>query len=390
LRLTISAIAFLAFNLSAGLSSAQELEGNFYPDKDTYMIGEPLFFTTEIQNKSANPAYLWPHKPGQCLDLYTFFVHGPQIACGNKWDNVCESEPLLLKPGETYHERWPLDHWYRLSREGEYEVTISHKLYVSSAITGIQDFTFSSTFKVNLIPEDKESIERALRKFERDLNSTDPEIEHAALDTMATTAPSFFLQEALRLAHDKDPFRVLHAIGALRQMNVPQGRAVLADIITGRELANHDEVEVRFHAIQALAESSDISYLSLVQRYMEDKVNDIQLESMIAVAQLGKETTTPELQRFLLSPDVTTRKNAAYALRFAMNGRAVEALIGALQDSDPAVRTRVVTSLQEMTGRSESQSNSPAEIQERWRKWWRAQGTKTQLIAPAPFVCRQD
>ena len=354
-RVRCKHVGFFVVTLFASLSSAQDLVGVFHPDKDTYMVGEPLFFTTEIKNTRNEPVYLWARKPENCLDLYEFWVQGRGFACGNRWDNGClAEEPMLLTPGETYHERWPLDHWYHLDREGKYDVTISHKLSVSSSSTGVTDFSFSSKFPINLVQADSASVKKVLREFERDLTSNDPDVEHAALDTMATTAPSYFLPEVMRIAHEKDPFRVLHAIAALRQMNIPEGRAVLADLITSRETSNQDEISVRFHAIQALGESQDTAYLPLLQRYMADKINDIQLESMIAVAQLGKEATTSELQRFLLSADPASRRNAAYALRFAMDGQAVEVLIEALTDKDPEVRKRVLTSLQEITGHSEA------------------------------------
>jgi hypothetical protein len=390
LRVKCALIAFVVLFLSAFLSSAQELQGNFHPDKDTYMIGEPVFFTTEIKNTRNEPVYLWAQKPGDCLNLYEFSVS--RFGCTNKWDEGCVAPPMLLGPGETYREGWPLDNWYRLNHEGKYDVTISHKLRISSSSRGLEDFSFSSKFQIKLRLADSESVEKVLQKFERDLTSDDPDVEHAALDTMATTAASYFLPDVMRIAHDKDPFRVVHAIAALRQMNIPEGRAVLADIITNRETTNQDEITVRFNAIQALGESGDVGYLSLVQRYTGDKIDSIQLESMIAVAQLGGDATTPQLQQFLLSPDPATRKNAAFALPFAMNRQAVDALIEALTDKETEVRKQALTSLEGMTGHSEALSGSalPLEMQNRWRKWWRENRENARLIEPPAFVCRMQ
>jgi hypothetical protein len=390
LRVRCKLIASVALSLSAFLSSAQDLRGNFHPDKDTYMIGEPAFFTTEITNTRREPVYLWAQKPGECLNLYEFSVSG--FGCTNKWDEGCMAPPMLLGPGETYREGWPLDNWYRLNREGEYDVAISHKLRISSSSRGLEDFSFSSKFRIKLRPADSESVEKVLQKLERGLNSDDPDVEHAALDTMATTAPSYFLPDVMRIAHDKDPFRVVHAIAALRQLNIPEGRAVLADIITNRETSNEDEISVRFHAIQALGESGDVGYLSLVQRYTGDKIDSIQLESMIAVAQLGGEATTPQLQQFLLSPDPAIRKNAAFALRFAMNRQAVDALIEALTDKEAEVRKQALSSLEGVTGHSETPSDSalPLEMQNSWRKWWHENRESAHLIEPPAFVCRLD
>ena len=384
----------LALSLCAGLFCAsllwgQQLQGRFYPEKDGYMVGEPLFFGTEIKNIGSEPVYIWAKKQGECLDVYEFSVQKDGFSCGNKWDNGCLAEPLLLKPGESFRHHWPLDNWYRFDHQDKYEVTITHRLYLSSARGGVEDFTFSSKFTLRLGPADAQAMQNILQGFQRDLESSDPEVRHAALDTVATTAPSYFEPTILRLARDRDAFKVQHAIAALRRMNTPQGRAALADILTAREANSEDEISVRFHALQALGESGDASYLPLVSRYMQDKASDDQLAAMIAVAKLGRNAA--ELQRFLLTGDLATRKNAAYALRFMVNPDAVGALIGALSDKDSGVRDRVAKSLVELTGHSVSVANNngvpPEEIQRHWRAWWLDNSGKVTLIDDPGFVC---
>src|ERR1700733_14067805 len=88
----------------------------------------------------------------------------------------------------------------------------------------IHDFTFSSKFEVNLEPADPLSVQRILQEFERNLRSSDPDVRHAALEVLATTAPGYFESTALRLSRDEDPFVVLHAVAALGRMNAPEDK----------------------------------------------------------------------------------------------------------------------------------------------------------------------
>jgi HEAT repeat protein len=368
--------------LTTLLVSAQELKGRFYAEKDSYMLGEPLFFSMEIKNTGNELVYLNARK-GECLDKYEFSLQKAGFTGSTTWDNQCHGEPLPLKPGETDTSRWPLDFWFRVEHEGKFNLTVTRRMRTSSVSRGITELTFSSTFEFNVVPSDEQGVQKVLQDFERNLHSDDPEIRHNALDVMSTTAPTYFHEIALRLAHDKDVFNVLHAIGALRRMNTPEGRVALADILATREANSEDEITARANAIQALGESEDESYLALVTPYVRDTSEHIQLAAMIAVAKLGNEPTVPQLQRLLLSPDPITRKNAAFALRFSINPSAVDALIGDLTDKDPTVRGRILTSLTELTGHSvpiaSNRNVSSQVVQNLWRAWWQHNGARTSL-----------
>jgi hypothetical protein len=93
--------------LTTLLVSAQELKGRFYAEKDSYMLGEPLFFSMEIKNTGNELVYLNARK-GECLDKYEFSLQKAGFTGSTTWDNQCHGEPLPLKPGETDTSRWPL------------------------------------------------------------------------------------------------------------------------------------------------------------------------------------------------------------------------------------------------------------------------------------------
>jgi hypothetical protein len=368
---------------------AQDLQGRFYPEKDGYMVGEPVLFNMEIKNTGAEGLYINAKNPDKCLDTYEFFVTGPSSGCGAKWDGECRDEQSPLVHGDSYRGQWPLNFWYQFERDGKYEVSATRHIPIQSSRGDFQDFTFSSKFEVKLDLPDPVRVQGILQEFDRNLHSSDPDVRHSALDVLSTTAPIYFQGVALRLSRDKDAFAVYHAVGALGRMNTPETRAALADVITTREATTDDEIIARIRAIEALGRSGDASYQGLIEHYMKDNNEHIQLAAMVAVAQLGKAEAVPHLQRFFFSADPVTRKNSAYALRFSTSPEAVEALINAIADKDACVRERVLTSLKELTGHSVGDSprnGAPEKTQDSWRSWWRA--NKGKLTLPElEFVC---
>jgi len=215
---------------------------------------------------------------------------------------------------------------------------------------------------------------------------------------LSTSAPVFFETTALRLSHDEDPFVVIHAVAALGRINTPATRAALAEIIApGKSSAESapdkpvtDFGVARIRAIEALGRSGDNNYRGLIERYTDDNNEFVQLAAMVAIAQLGKAEAVPQLQRFLLSADPVTRKNAAYGLRYSTAPNAVETLIEAVPDKNLNVQERVLTSLKEITGQSfgdsATDSTSAQKLQNEWRVWWAAHKEKFAM-PELKFLC---
>lgn len=377
---------------------AQDLQGRFYAEKDTYTLGEPVLFNVEIKNTGASVAHLNAKSSNACLDTYEFTVNGTHSACSTTWNPQCQDEELALDQGQSDRHQWPLDSWYQFEAPGKYQVTVTRHIPVRTSPGEAHDFTFASKFEINLEPADPARVQAILQEFERNLHSSDFDVRHAALDVLATTAPAYFESTALRLSRDADPFVVVHAASALERLDTPEARAALADLLapgkSPRESAPDTQVTeyglVHIRAIEGLGRSGDPSYLSLIERYADDTNEYVQLGALVAVAQLGKSNAVTQLQRLFLSGDITTRKNAAYALRYSTEPDAVEALIGAITDKDSVVRERVVKSLRELTGQSlevGEVGGAPQKLQDKWRTWWRTH-KETFTVSELQFLCR--
>jgi HEAT repeat protein len=377
--------------LCSSHAQGQQLQGRFYPEKNSYMVSEPVLFNMEISNTGAEAVYINAKKPGECLDTYEFSVAGPDSSCSARWNAECGDTVLSLKPADSYQGQWPLNFWYQFEREGKYEVNATRHIPTMSKDGDFHDFTFSSKFEIKLVPLNPALIQSTLQEFEHKLHSSDPDVRHAALDVLASTAPSYFQEIALTVSRSKDAFAVLHAVGALERINTSETRAALADLLTGDEVTTEDEILVRIHAIEGLGHSGDAAYETTIGRYLQDKNEHIQLAAMVAIAQLGKAQGVPQLQRFSFSSNPTTRKNVASALRFSTTPESVEALIDSLTDKDPSVRDQILTSLADLTGHSvgaiKGDRASPEQVQNAWRDWWRDNKGKTHFPDRLEFLC---
>jgi len=106
----------------------------------------------------------------------------------------------------------------------------------------VKEFHVSSDLQFNVTAADPAIVEEVLRKFEAELDSKNPDVRHDALHMLSTAAPTYFHDEALRLARDPDPFVVAHVVGALGRLNTPEDRVTLAETITSRKATNDNEL----------------------------------------------------------------------------------------------------------------------------------------------------
>jgi hypothetical protein len=386
-------ILALLLSSSSVCAQTQQLQGRFYGETDSYMVGEPVLFNLEIKNTGPEVLYLHAKNPAGCLDTYEFSAQGTNSpVCSAKWNSECIDDLLTLKPGESEQGQWPLNFWYQFEKEGKYEVNVTRHIPIMSSAGEYRDFTFSSKFEVRIAPLDSARVQGILQDFEKKLHSHDPEVRHAALDVLSSTAPEYFQDIALTVSRSKDAFAVLHAIGALERINSAETRAALGDLLTAEEPSTDDEILVRVHAIEGLGHSGDASYQTSIGRYLEDKNEHIQLAAMVAIAQLGKADAVPQLQHFFFSSNPLFRKNAAYALSYSTRPEAVEALIDAIPDKDSGVRERILASLTSLTGHpfedAKGTEKSPVQTQNAWRFWWRENKDKVYFPDRLEFLCR--
>jgi HEAT repeat protein len=115
---------------------------------------------------------------------------------------------------------------------------------------------------------------------------------------------------------------------------------------------------------------------------------------MGAIAKLGKGSIVSLLQAQLQSPVQKQRWWAIRALRITNSPDAVDAIITALRDRDPEIRTQAATSLTELTGHSVTKrgapSPTPIQLENLWLAWWHTHKNSTTIIEYPGELCRMS
>ena len=76
-------------------AQAQPLQGRFYPEADSYIVGEPVLFNLEIKNTGSEDVYLHAKNPSGRLHTYAFSVQRTNsAACGANWNAECAMRRL--------------------------------------------------------------------------------------------------------------------------------------------------------------------------------------------------------------------------------------------------------------------------------------------------------
>ncbi len=118
----------------AQVSSAQEISGRFYPEKQAYLVGEPVFVVLDLANTSPEMVLI----SVSCTWLNTRFEalsapkphHEPSLfgCIGGGEAGSCGGSVKPILPGEHYLRRYLLDGFFRLSSPGDYPIRAWHKV----------------------------------------------------------------------------------------------------------------------------------------------------------------------------------------------------------------------------------------------------------------------
>ncbi len=375
---TIALFALLAGLLCPALVRAQALAGRFYPEKQTFFVGEPIFIDFEITNKGHEPAWIDQRMGAPCIEPDPIEVEGAKHH-GLGWDTTfgcfggvggsCVGGAIELKPGVNHTARIFLNLGFRLDSAGSYQVHArrSVPVYASGAFAPPRTAPtkeFSSDFQITLVQGSEDDLKAAFQPYVEDASTPEQGDHWLAIAAIEEMAPPFLEDLILKLANT--PNRVSPA--TLLRLNTPRSKQKLVE---WAEQSSNGALQQG--AIQALAGTRDPSYLPLLIR-IAGKLTDGIRDSAIWGAGLFGEDAVPFLESKLGDPDAYARVAAARGLGLTRSRSAVSILIGALQNPDDEVHRQVTVSLAELTHRSitkEPWHESPSPDQyRRWHNWW--------------------
>lgn len=383
---SIILFALLAGILSPTFVRGQALAGRFYPEKQTYLFGEPVFIDFEITNNGEKPAWIDQRMGEPCIEPDPMEVVGAKHA-GPGWDTTlgcyggiggsCPGGVVELKPGTKYATRIFLNSWFRLDHAGTYQVHARRivPVYPSGEFAAswtVPNKEFSSDFQISLVQGTEEELKAAYQPYVEDASTPEQGDHWLALAAIESMAPPVLEDLVLKLAETPNRENPV----TLLRLNTPRSKQKLVD---WAEQSGNSGLQQG--AIQALATTRDPTYLPLLIR-IAGTSTDGNRDSLILAAGLFGEEAIPFLKSTLGSADVEARVAAARGLGLTRSRSAVSILIGALQDPNEEVHRAVTVSLAELTHRSitkEPWHESPSPDQyRRWHNWW----LENEHIAP--------
>ncbi|MCI0403828.1 MAG: HEAT repeat domain-containing protein [Acidobacteria bacterium] len=375
--------------LFPALLAAQRLEGAFYPSRQSYLLGEPLFVVFEVVNKGEEPTgILLGATSGQCALAYGLRVEvsGAERdlpwprGCAGGFAGSCLGGRVPLAPKQSYTRRYLLNDWYRFPEPGRYHVHIAQELQVwdEDDYTAQPLGTIESEFTLVIEQPEEESVKRAYEPVLADLRSDDPS-RNEALHALDQMAPTFLKDLILELSRSSDLSQPVLVLSALEKLNTARTRAELA------RLAEHSEWQKQ-PAIFALGRLRDRSYFPLMQKLAGHPDRAVQHAAIRSLGELGGEDALPFLWSLLRHPDPLVRHDAVFGLANTGSRDAVPTLIEMLRDSAEMVRQSAANALPQLTHRSlaldagdPQRSNEAAQ---RWLRWWLLSADKAEVFGP--------
>lgn len=387
--------------LAAVPASAQGLTGRFYPQKSSYLLGEPVWFVFEVTNKGNVPVHIEYSNPyGVCAfgGGYSFDVaearplgrwrcgYGASCAGGG-------SEPLAA--GSTYSQRLLLNQWFLVDHPGRYRVSASRNLRfgVHAGDFGIllapSSRLFKSEFEIEVVEGEKTKVENAFEPFLMNLGSPDLDRRIEAVETITAIAPPFLEKRLIALATGRDSFAQSRAIPALGRLKTAESRRVLAKLVEDRQ------EYYSWQAIDALAQTGDRIYVPLLEELAsEPKWQNLAIP---ALGELGGRDVISLLVPFIHHPlgppsEPPVQQLAIRGLANTARREAIPYLIEALRN--PLVHRDAVNALEELTHLvvfeekskhwlyTEEDDETADRMARRWQRWWKSTGEKAKLYGP--------
>lgn len=358
------------------VASAQQIEGRFYPEKQNYLVGEPIFVVLDLVNEGSEPVYI----AVSCTWLDTHF-EAPTVAtpkpevglfgCGvGGWAGSCASSETQILPGAHYRRRYLLDGSFQFDSPGAYPIRAQHKVDIYSDGNGYQVIATQevvSNFEVTLIQGSGDELAAAYVPLLREMKSSDDLTRSLAVSAIVQKPPPFLEDNILALADD--PQTAAASVEGLEHLGTLRAKAKLA------ELCGPGQPEcIRQMAVTTLGEMGDPAYCSLMLNIAKESHQYSRFIALRAAGYLCGENVLPLASEFLSNADASPRFEAAYALGNSRSRAAVALLIPLLLDRDPNVRRAASDALASLTHRKSKfeTGDKSAGMQSylAWTNWW--------------------
>jgi HEAT repeat protein len=358
------------------VSAAGQLTGQFYLEKTSFARWEPVFLYYRLTNSGQASvtvaSTLDPEQPG--CSGHSISVSSdpvPTPSCPLMGAQGCNyngplSQPRLLRPGESYIERFLLNFDHEINTPGDYWVEAKH--------SGLGNPTEGDAHaKLNFRVEDDTIAPSELQPWLDDLRSDDRRKRFEAARTLASIAPPSLEETLLGFINDPE-FRIYTAL-AFHRLNSPRSMDAMAELMQGP--VTNEQME----AAHYLALTDNQRWYPLLRDAAE---KNVRISSYPAyAAELGGDKTLPMLIALAKSPDREfTGGNAIMAMGSTGSRNGIPVLLDYLNSPDVNISDRAAYALQLLTHRTavrdELNRNRWTESA-KWSLWWKREGVTARI-----------
>lgn len=381
----------------------------FVLEKETFLLGEPIFCDFVIQNTGTQVFGFSYRPPSRVLnrelepephfrltDERGHLLPDPAPKpCGGAKGSVVYGS-VSLPPGRTQTERWLLNEWARFSAPGLIHVRAERRLPLSIFDPATQKFMERpaayalavNEFVFRVVPSTEEQLDAAFRPYVNMLE--DPSISNPfEAVTVLTTLPRSFLAkkfEAMATASPQnqrwDRKQVLEGLARLNTLAAWEAMLRVARGSSGDE-------SLRAYAVLLLAEKGDGAPLPGLLEMVKPASATLRGAILRSLGFFHDPRANRVLFEELHSGDASDRMNAILGLKNLESREAIPALLAMLNDPDPQVRQVANFALQSLTGQrielsAKASQRESARVAQQWHAWWREKGAQADLVRQPP------
>ncbi len=384
----------MSFLLSAPRASAQQFSGQFYPEKQHYLIGEPVIVVLEIQNTKQNDVYF--HESGCSQFRSTLFQvdNAPPKKSPELYSCVLGLEAISCLIGtETvpaagvYRERFLLEGDFELNSPGTYHVRASRDMTLSdsdefetdaSKNPGV-DLHIASEFDIDLRTPAPGELEAAYQPLLEQLDSEDLNDREVVASAVAQNPPPWLDSRLISMADDL--FLGGAASEGLTRLATPAARAKLWDM--AKTPSRPDGGQPAIQELGEIGNPEDCEPMLALARASKDYT---QTEAYIMAGRICKEDGGGPLSSLIGSDDQQVLAGVAGGLANTSSRNAVPTLITMLLNPNQSARENAVDALEKLT---HLESNFDVEddiaalkTYEAWTRWWSLYGQTAPIFGP--------
>lgn len=395
----------------------------FALEKQTFLLGEPIFCKFTIENTGAQVFAFSYRTPSRALNpelegepRFSLREENGQPlpdpapkACGGAKGSAVYGL-VSLPPGQVHTERWLLDQWARFSRPGRYRVRAERRLPLLGGNAATQEFSREpvayalaiNELGLEVAPSTETQLRAAFQPYLRILEKPGTSNASEAALVLTTLPQAFFLGKLVRLAKAPaqerrwDRQQALAGLARLGTraaweeiVNVARG-ATRAGTISPRAKDMGDDA-LRAYAVQLLGEKGDAAFLPPLLEMLSTGPETLHGDVLRALGLFNDPGANQVLFQSLHSPGANDRVNAILGLRNLESKEAIPALIAMLSDPEAQVRQVAHFALQGLTGQEfelspRASRAESARTAAQWHAWWRERGASFVPVRRAP--CR--